>query len=493
MSDSALSAIDYTSRDFTSLRQSLLDYAAIRYPAWKPASEGDFGVILVELLAYMGDIMSYYVDRAQQEAYLPTATQRASVMQIAQSQGYEPNAGTPAQGTITLATTDPSDSVVLLAGTRVATDFVSNLDTQIIFETDYDVVVPGDGGEIEVDVTEGETRRNDVTGGYLDLGASTGLPNQTYRLPHPQVYTDTIKIFIEDEEWFRVDSLLDHTATERVFETRVDSTGYTWLRLGDGVNGDIPPLGLMVQTEYRTGVGAAGNVAAGKVATIFDQAVDGVSVAVDDTGTPKSSDMAEGTDPEDIESIRRNAPRAFNTQKRAVTVQDFTDLALTVPGVSKAKAVAKYFSSITVYVCGAQGREASDDLIETTFETLQSYALTGVTVTVSAASNIGINLGSSGDPVLVEVLDTYSRSSVQYQVERALEARFDIANVDLEDLITVSDIYRTVMSVEGVRFVDIPIMARVDSLQSGAAAIQLRTWQYPELKNLFITSSGGVG
>jgi hypothetical protein len=77
--DSVDYPVDYMARDFLSLRGALLAYAAQRYPDWRETIEADQGVMLLELLAALGDELSYTQDRIAREAYLATATQRRSV------------------------------------------------------------------------------------------------------------------------------------------------------------------------------------------------------------------------------------------------------------------------------------------------------------------------------------------------------------------------------------------------------------------------------
>src|SRR4029077_20592347 len=116
-------SIDYTSKDWVGLTASMLDYAGTAFPDWNTSSEGDFGVVLLELFAYMGDIISYYGDRITQEAYLPTATQRLSLLNIAATLGYIPSNGTPATGYVTFATDQAGPPVTVPALTQVATSF----------------------------------------------------------------------------------------------------------------------------------------------------------------------------------------------------------------------------------------------------------------------------------------------------------------------------------------------------------------------------------
>jgi len=88
--------IDYLSKDFLGFRQALLDFSALRYPAWQERSEADFGVMFLEALSSLADDLSYQQDRIQAEAGLETATQRRSVVSLARLVDYEPLPATAA-------------------------------------------------------------------------------------------------------------------------------------------------------------------------------------------------------------------------------------------------------------------------------------------------------------------------------------------------------------------------------------------------------------
>ena len=56
--------IDYLARDYDSFRRALLDLIPAKLPEWTDRSEANFGVVLIELFAYLADILSYYADHA---------------------------------------------------------------------------------------------------------------------------------------------------------------------------------------------------------------------------------------------------------------------------------------------------------------------------------------------------------------------------------------------------------------------------------------------
>jgi hypothetical protein len=89
-------AIDYLAKDYASFRQGLLDFVSARFPAWTERSEADFGMMLLELLAYTADNLSYMQDRVANEAFLATATQRRSVAGHLQLLGYQMDEGAAA-------------------------------------------------------------------------------------------------------------------------------------------------------------------------------------------------------------------------------------------------------------------------------------------------------------------------------------------------------------------------------------------------------------
>jgi hypothetical protein len=85
--------IDYLAKDYASFRQTMLDRMATLLPAWRERNAADFGVTLVELLAYVADRLSYQQDAVGTEAYLGTARRRVSVRRHARLVDYRMHDG----------------------------------------------------------------------------------------------------------------------------------------------------------------------------------------------------------------------------------------------------------------------------------------------------------------------------------------------------------------------------------------------------------------
>lgn len=96
--------INYLAKDYASFRRIILDRLALLMPDWRERHVPDIGIALVELLAYVGDELSYYQDAVATEAYLATARRRISVRRHARLVDYQLHEGCNARAWLWLET-----------------------------------------------------------------------------------------------------------------------------------------------------------------------------------------------------------------------------------------------------------------------------------------------------------------------------------------------------------------------------------------------------
>tara|TARA_B110000902_G_scaffold84202_1_gene99969 strand:- start:6023 stop:7909 length:1887 start_codon:yes stop_codon:yes gene_type:complete len=83
--------IKYLNKDFDSFRGQLIDFTKTYYPnTYNDFSEGSPGMMFMEMAAYVGDVLSYYVDTQLQETFLDTAQERTNLFHLAYTLGYKP-------------------------------------------------------------------------------------------------------------------------------------------------------------------------------------------------------------------------------------------------------------------------------------------------------------------------------------------------------------------------------------------------------------------
>ena len=88
--------INYTSKDFSSIKADLIEYTKSYFPnTYKDFNESSPGMMLIELTSYVGDVLSYYIDYNYKENVLSTATEKRNVRRLAEFLGYKPSNITP--------------------------------------------------------------------------------------------------------------------------------------------------------------------------------------------------------------------------------------------------------------------------------------------------------------------------------------------------------------------------------------------------------------
>lgn len=449
--------IDYTSRDFESLRADMVRLIRARLPQWEP-SPADFGLALVEAMAYAMDSVHYYLDRVANEAYLDTAVQRESLYSIAEMFNYRPKEASPAVVWLQFSNSTQSP-VSIPAGTRCqatvlgASGSASVKNFETVSSGNVPAIVGGEPGVTSLQALEGRTYTDEI------LGVSTGFVRQRFILPRTSVLQDTISITtqIADslDEWRQVGTLSGSSPTDRVYTVTRLTDGSSRVEFGNGFAGLIPPLHSTIRATYRVGGGSAGNVAIGTVKVIVDPVLYGVSVT-------NPAVAVGGTDTESIDSIRVNAARAFRSRGRAVTLGDFEGLAETITGVAKAKAVGNNASSVTIYIVPDYSGIREDDhpappddvMLTRARELLETYSMAGVTISVfgPAWQHVYIRLS-------VYCTDTAVQADVEKEIRRRMWDLYGFDWVDFDGYVSAADIATALRDIDGVRYIEVDALS----------------------------------
>ena len=358
--------IDYTSRDFASLKSdliSLISYRTLGNPsAWDPTDYSDLGHVLVETFSYMGDVMSHYLDRVANETSLTTAIQTDTLINFANLYGYHPSGPTPATISITF-TNNNTSSIDIPIGTQVIAPLSYGNYTQVYFETTQAAVGLTTNGSVTLTAIEGKTVNTDrpdlIDPTYnkplpANLGTSTGLANQQYAIVDSNIIDSSISVYIGQSVAFNVwsyaDSLLTYGPSDTVFTTAKNSNGTTSIVFGDGVNGAIPTQGQLISAVYKTSVGVAGNITSQSVTEVTFIPGNTNPQATGYLSVTNSLPSTGGADSIGLTNLATNIKNAIVARKRAVTLADYGYLATQVSQVGKASAIATVYSSVNLYI-----------------------------------------------------------------------------------------------------------------------------------------------
>ena len=452
--------LDYTSRDFTSIRAQLIGLAQGILPDWQTVGEaGDFGTLLIELYAYLGDILNFYIDRTASEAFLATAVRPQSVLYIADMLGYIPIGQAAATVDLSFSMDESPDPehpllpITLPRGTAVHTapDQTGSL---IAFEINHPITLsPGDTEKV-ITATEGVTVRD------RKLGTTYGVPNTEFVIREKGVIFGSTRIISQEGyqtvTWSYTSDLSTARPTQPVYTTYIDDTGVTHLVFGDNTSGRIPAVNATMYCSYRYGVGARANDLPEDSITVIvpPKGVDTFFVKVTNPASPVG-----GADPESISSMKYTIPRAgARIRSRAVTLNDYADLAMQVPSVSKSVAYGTVYTSIKLLVAPPNGEATADAMVrlcQTVEQYMSDKILIGSTVIVGPKGVTDPLFQNVYIRVTVYVLAAYNRSSVRDGVDAVITDLLDFDNVDFGTRVSKGQIYRSIMSVQGVEWAEI--------------------------------------
>ena len=172
---------DFASRDYDNIKRDLLARAERIVPEWVDRDPSDFSMMMVDMWAYMGDILHYYIDRAAGEAFITTATQRESVLALANLFDYTPRNRTAATATVYVSNTS-SGSAVGVVPTGTTFSATTEDGTALEFYSTASVSVSAGSANVPVAVREGKK----VSSEQLTTSA-TGQVGQRYTLSKPNV------------------------------------------------------------------------------------------------------------------------------------------------------------------------------------------------------------------------------------------------------------------------------------------------------------------
>jgi hypothetical protein len=396
--------IDYTSRDFESLKEDLIALIGERTnTSWDPNDPSDLGYVLVEAFSYMGDIMSHYIDRVANETSIDTAIQRKTLLALAKLYDYKPSGPTPAEISITF-TNVGTDSIDIPLKTQVLAPLSYGPYSTVYFETIDSATALAPDASITLRAQEGKTvntdRPDQIDSRYnkalpSNLGTSSGSQNQAFLIVEAGVIDSSITVYVGQGAafslWKYVDTLLEYGPNDSVFTTERNDNGTINIVFGDGVNGAIPTSGQLISATYKISVGAAGNIKSNAISELTFIPGNTDPQALTYLTVSNAAPSFGGANADSADQLRRKIKAAVSSRRRAVTLEDYANLALLVSQVGKANAYSAVYSLVNLYV---QTQETNDAAPGYPQVKLTSAAGDGTTVTYTSEVAHGFSAGN---------------------------------------------------------------------------------------------------
>jgi len=443
----------YTSRDYEGFRTDMIKLLTEKLPEYTDTTSSDAGIVILELFAYMLDMLSYYIDVVAGESLLDTAVERGSVMSHVKTLGYKIPEAKPSKFYQVFEITPQETDFVILAGRRIKTNSTSS-EESVYFETDTDLTIPAGNTGLETDGNGGYLYKVSVTQGYTIeediLGTSLGTKNQMFKLNFSPVISDSIKMYVNEGtgyiEWNKVDNFIDSAPNSPHYEVVAEDNDDTYILFGDDASGKIPnPYTNGLLASYRVGGGVIGNVGAMTITEMEQSTAEIVQTFNPDTA------FVLGEEPEENEEAKVRAVANIRSLWRAVTLADFEDLALAHLQVLKAKAIKGVGKVVDVYLLPKETTTFTIDQFAEMQTFYEERKLLGVTVNLYDPVYVELN-----PTISVKVHSAYNTAThiarIKTEIDSILKSEFFVqGHYGFGQTFVASELTKRFMDIEGVK------------------------------------------
>lgn len=417
-------------------------------------TESNLFVKIISIWAALVELLHYYIDNAARELFLSTTRQYESAVKIAKLFDYRLKGVIAATGSLKFYTANNVTADVLIPiGSIVTTE------DGIEFTTTSQGSILAGTKEITVPV------RQEIKVLEDEIGVSNGTPNQRFVLESGvRDMSMTVKVGIELYQF--VSSFAFSTATDKVYSASLNRNKEMEIVFGDGTNGLIPLSGASIKAAYGLSVGNDGNLAENTITAlkVSITGADGQSVEV--TNVDRTSG---GHNVETLADLQKLVPLSIRTLNRAVTFQDYIDIAELQSGVASAGVVFKCGKTVDVYIVPEGGGIASQQLLDYVKDAYYDETrMVTTAVRVLPAGEVRLSF-----LIKIKVKSAFNRNEVEGYVRANVAKYVNETNEQIGGTLEIGNIYEIVEGTTGVDFCNVELVKPLPyaRINNGIAAL----------------------
>ena len=312
--------------DFDDIKTNLKEYLRSQNDFTDYDFEGSALATLIDTLAYNTYYTAFNTNMVVNELFIDSATLRDNVVALAKQLGYRPKSATSPTAYISFTITYTNATTDKELNLKEGTGFISNYDNVIYnYVTLSDVkaqVINGVATFVNVPIREGTVLNNTFL-------VNTASKSQRFILDNRDIDTNTVKVTVYpgggtfNEPYLLADNILGVDGNSKVFFLdEIEDERYEIL-MGDGVLGKKLDNNTRIDVSYLTTSGPASN---GVKAFVFSGVIENENGVSPNSFTPSVTSVTPASGGEEIETtqkIKYTAPKAYGTQDRAVTANDY--------------------------------------------------------------------------------------------------------------------------------------------------------------------------
>ena len=414
----ANNSISLVNLDFDTLKSTLKTYLKGQPQFADYDFDGSNMSVLLDILTYNTHLNAFYMNMAVSEMFLDSAQLRNSIISKSKELNYVPRSAKSSKASVNISFPQSNLSIFQIPfGTRFTG---KNGNGTFTFTTDQSYILYPSGGKFTSNI-------NLYDGNYTTdvfVVDTTTAKSQRFIMSNDNIDTDSITIIVSQDGgqtntlYTKATNLYGLTPTSNVYFVQATEDTKYELVFGDEVFGNYPFNGSVIYSNYRI---SSGGISDGATNFTLDDNLGPINgIGSISSAISVISAASSGFTAEDIESIRFNAPRHYQTQDRAVTTNDFKNLVLInyrdvkAVNVYGGETIADKVDYGKVYIVGVTYSGAP----------LSDYEKQDIEVFLSEKCTMGI-IPKMIDPDYLYLLIT---SSVKYDPNSTVNSPSDIKN-----------------------------------------------------------------
>lgn len=326
-----MSYVQVANLDFTEIKSSLKEYLRSNSDFTDYDFEGSTLSTLLDVLAYNTYYTAFNANMVVNEAFLESATLRDNVVSLAKQIGYLPKSSVSPTAVLNInADFSSQNNIPAIVKMPRGSQFLTRINgTTYSFITAKDYVVGLNSQSVaefqDVEIKEGNYVIETFT-------FNSAIP-QRFILQNAGIDTSTLKVTVRPTfnstsvvEYRLADDIIGFDGTSQIFFLQEGEDERYEIIFGDGILGNKLETNNYIEVSYITTNGAAANAArVFSYGAVLEDQVGGNDYAPTISLTTTTA-ASGGESLETVDSIKRNAPKFFNTQNRAVTADDYESI-----------------------------------------------------------------------------------------------------------------------------------------------------------------------
>lgn len=462
----------YTGRSIQDVRDYLVNQVIELTDKWTDFNESDTGVVLIELIAGLADMLGFYLDKNTLECYITDVKQRKNGVGILSLIGYKMAMTNSCTTTGRFVLSELYDEDISIPRYTQLTAVLADK-TEIKYATQYEVSIPAGTDVIEVPLIQGEVMTSLVP--VSDL-----RNNQKIKILAENIANGSMIVTIDGQEWSEVQDVLIDDVPGRKYSVYEDKHCEPYILFHNSYK-DYLPSDDSIKAEFKflSSKGPDGKIKEGMINRIDTQIFvgrDDISSAIEVTNVEASSG---GSERETLDHARIQAPKSLSMLGKAITLQDYYDMTMEQPGVLQCSAIdwsvenGRYVTTpyvVDLYIVPTDGYECSTEQLSS----IKNYfndqrIMSSMTVNVRNAVYETMDVVAKVYAVISEA----KKESLRSTIETKIKNYFKPENLGFGSGIQPSNIVTLIQNIsEAIDYVE---------LEEPSGATKLDLTQFPRL------------